>query len=160
MEVSEFSWCSAKFVYFELASFLWGDFTSCGGGTRFSANFTNTRTSHVQFARWGDFHFFKFDHFIVLMLILVVSFPANFTNMGTSQGGSLNCNFAILSTAMFIVILVHLPLTALFFLRLYFWCFFQLISLIDGAGSSFGELPEICGKKNSENYKFPTFLKA
>ena len=99
-----------------------GDFTSCGGGTRFSANFTNTRTSHVQFALWGDLHFLlQFDHFIVLMVIFLVSFPANFTNMGTSQGGSLDCNFAIVSTAMFIVILVHLPLTSLFFLRLYFW---------------------------------------
>ena len=54
------------------------------------------------------------------MLIFLVSFPANFTNMGTIQEESLYRDFAILSTAMFIVILVHLPLTALFFYFLTF----------------------------------------
>ena len=31
------------------------------------------------------FIFFQFDHFIFFMLIFLVAFPANFTNMGTSQ---------------------------------------------------------------------------
>ena len=56
----------------------------------------------------------QFDHFIFPMLIFLAAFPVNFTNMGTIHGGSLNCNFAILFTAIFIVILVHIPLAAPF----------------------------------------------